>query len=105
MTIRNLIKYATDPDHRAKVKKEREMNDAIAEAKRLHAATDFKYYVLPLFGKYRCLNMDAINILKKRGILPKRFDWMAAEKNSIFVTHNTKSHDPNTKENARQRSS
>ena len=82
----NLLKWITSKAYRAKIAKYKEIKAAKKEADYLHQQTGYKYYVMYIGNKYRPMNMAAINLLRKNGILPKNFDWLQAEKNSLYIT-------------------
>ncbi len=82
----NVIKYITSKDYRQKEADIKKIEEAKAEAERLHAATGYKYYVINWADGYKCVNMSWINKMKKAGLLPKSYDWLRLEKYSVYIT-------------------
>jgi len=82
----NLIKYATSKDYRRNQRDIKLLEEAKAEADRMHEATKYKYYVIAWKNEYKIVNMTWVNKMKKAGLLPKNYDWLRLEKYSVYVT-------------------
>lgn len=82
----NIIKYATSKQYRDNLAAIKKIEEAKAEADRLHAATGYKYYVISWANGYKSVNMQWVNRMKKAGLLPKSYDWVRLEKYSVYIT-------------------
>ena len=82
----NILKYITDKDYRETERDLRKLEAAKKEADRLHAATNYKYYVISWKNGYRLVTMTWVNRMKRLGLLPKAYDAIRLEKYSVYVT-------------------
>lgn len=63
-----------------------DLEQAKADADRMHKLTKYKYYVI-VWGKgYKAINMQWVNSMKKKKLLPASYDWLRLEKYSVYVT-------------------
>jgi hypothetical protein len=64
------------------------LEKAKREADRMHAATNYRYYVINWAnGNYKVVNMQWVNNMKKAGLLPKSYDFIRLQKYSVYFTN------------------
>ena len=82
----NVYKYLTSKAYRQNLSDIKKIEEAKAEALRLHEATGYKYYVIAWADGYKSVNMQWVNRMKRAGLLPKTYDWLRLEKYSVYIT-------------------